>query len=280
MSIAKQVCALLSDACDLFVVCEKAGDGFDYSYIWRPSISDHEQNSDFQSCAFLVSLVRDSTLLLANRSPQQAKAVTNQWIESRIPLLRRILLLMGASTALYSADEVIGFLLEPEPPWLWMHTVQREAFQVLGNIWPKLRSKRVAAQLLRAIMKGPPRAMFRTDTTDETFTELTDEMVAERLNILNCTSRSLPKYAAQRLAALRPEGATPVPPERAGFPTWSSASWGDPTLRYFDPEFDIRKLPPDQQASTLATLKLESPYWTTWRLMVHEDVDAASALLS
>src|SRR5262249_14690228 len=105
---------LLSDACDLLVLCEQAGEDFDYSYIWRPSIEDHQQNQDSHPWLFLISLVRECIVVLAASSPQQARALVDQWAASRIPLLRRVIFFAAARTKLYSESEVLRLLLEPE----------------------------------------------------------------------------------------------------------------------------------------------------------------------
>ena len=276
-ALAFDVGRLLSDACDLLVLCEQAGEDFDYSYIWRPSIEDHPQNQDFHPWLFLISLVRESIVALAGASLQQARALVDQWAASRTPLLRRVVFFAAARTTLYTESEVLRLLLESEPAWLWSHFVQRECFQALETVWPRLNDHQ-AVELLGVILAGPPRTMFRTDIGDEDYRAVCDESIAERLSLLRATARGLPSQGEQRFAALRPEGTKPAPTDRAYFPSWSSASWGDPTLRRFDPAYDIRKLPFDQQTGILSDITVESRYWTTWRLLVHEDIEAATKL--
>jgi hypothetical protein len=276
-ALAFDVGRLLSDACDFLVLSEQAGEDFDYSYIWRPSIEDHQQNQNFYPWLFLISLLRDSIVALAGISPQQARALIDQWIASRTPLLRRIVFFAAARTTLYSDEETLHLILESEPAWLWSHFVQRECFQALETIWPRLNDHQVE-QLLSVVLAGPPRAMFRADTSDEDYRAIYDESIAARLSLLRGTARGLPPQGERRLAAIRPEGDKPGPADRAYFPSWSSASWGDPTLRRFDPAYDIRNLPFDQQTDIFSHLTVESRYWTTWRLLVHDEIEAATNL--
>jgi hypothetical protein len=92
---------LVDRVCDLLISSEDAGDGFDYSYIWRPSIEQHHQNMDHQPWLMLVSLARDSFLKLADADPFSGRILIDHWRASRIPLLRRFVFFAAAKTSLW-----------------------------------------------------------------------------------------------------------------------------------------------------------------------------------
>src|SRR5260370_33037242 len=101
---------LLDCVCDLLMLSEDAGDGFDYSYIWRPSIEQHEQNMDHHPWLMLVSLARDSFLKLADVDPSRGRVLVDYWRANRIPLLRRFVFFAAAKTNLFGASETVDLL--------------------------------------------------------------------------------------------------------------------------------------------------------------------------
>jgi hypothetical protein len=68
----------------------------DYSYIWRPTIEDHEQNLDSDIKGALVTAVRDASIHHVTRNPDELEA-TIRLLESRSTVLRRIALHVLAS---------------------------------------------------------------------------------------------------------------------------------------------------------------------------------------
>jgi hypothetical protein len=77
---------------------EDEEDRDDYSYIWRPAIEDHEQNSDSGIRGLLVSAVRDAAIRHATRHPEELEA-TILMLESGSTVLRRIALHVLGSIA-------------------------------------------------------------------------------------------------------------------------------------------------------------------------------------
>lgn len=70
----------------------------DYSYIWRPAIEDHEQNSDSGIKNTLVSAVRDAAVRHATQHPEELEA-TLLVLESGSTVLRRVALHVLASSS-------------------------------------------------------------------------------------------------------------------------------------------------------------------------------------
>ena len=276
--IAHDLAIAIEIACDLLTMTEQAGDGFDHSYIWHPSIEDHEQNLESHGWLSLIPLARDAVVALATTAPPQARALLDHWTFSRIPLLRRFVLFAAAKTTLFSESEIVDLLLMQSPRWLWSHFVQREAFQLLEYAWPKLDSTQ-SNRLLEAILAGPARVMFRADINDEDYSELQKSMIASRLECFQRTVRTLPEHAERLLTELRPAlSINSSTRDRSHFPSWSSWTQRDPS--HFDPQYDLRKRSFDEKLAIVAEITPDSEYLPAWRRQVHEDIDCAIDVLT
>ncbi len=99
--------SLLDDALRMSRWAEEASD--DFSYIWRPAIEDHVQNSDDSIKNVLVSAVRDAALRLGARGEDELVAVFEE-LDARSLLHRRIALhlLASARDAVTLVSRVVG----------------------------------------------------------------------------------------------------------------------------------------------------------------------------
>ena len=77
-------------------------DSQDYSYVWRPAIEDHEQNSGRSIRDALVAATRDAALRLARQGPDQLVQVVTD-LEGGTLIERRMLILYVVSSV--GADE-------------------------------------------------------------------------------------------------------------------------------------------------------------------------------
>ncbi len=262
------------------VLSENAGDGFDYSYIWCPSIDEHEQNSDGRPWLMLVSLMRDSFLALAKVEPSHSRALVDHWRASQIPLLRRFVFFAAVKTNLVAGSEMLDLLLEQNHRWLWSPEVEREGFQLLRYAWFQLGDNE-STRLVQAILGGPPRSMFRADTSADTYLEITDEMVWRRLECLDQSDRILPRDAQERLIELRhSRPSVERPDDRADFPSYTTTVSGDPIFRRIDPHFDLGALSEEEQSRIVEGITPESPYWRSWQMKVREDISGAFEVLA
>lgn len=83
--------ALLNDALRLSAYAGESADEANHSYIWRPAVEDHAQNSDRDVASLLVSAVRDAAVRFASTSAHALEAVVIQ-LEKATSLHRRIAL--------------------------------------------------------------------------------------------------------------------------------------------------------------------------------------------
>ncbi len=83
--------ALLNDALRLRAYEGEPADEANHSYVWRPAVEDHAQNSDRGVASHLVSAVRDAAVRFASTSTDALEAVVVQ-LEKATSLHRRIAL--------------------------------------------------------------------------------------------------------------------------------------------------------------------------------------------
>lgn len=76
---------LLSETLGLMCEAEISSEFHDYSYIQLPSISDHDQNKNFNDWTLLVVLCRDAWLATADRNSENARAMLTIWASSKHP---------------------------------------------------------------------------------------------------------------------------------------------------------------------------------------------------
>lgn len=91
LDAVKAFSALLNDALRLLGRQGDSAEGAHYSYVWRPAVEDHAQNSDHDPASILVSAVRDAADRFASVSADALEAVVTQ-LEKATSLHRRIAL--------------------------------------------------------------------------------------------------------------------------------------------------------------------------------------------
>lgn len=203
----------------------------DSSYVSQPSIGPHKQSQKFYDWTALIELVRDGMLAAAELWPDDAAREIGRWKQQTYPLFRRLVLYAAANTSLMSVDETTSYLLEEDHWWLWSVETQRETIRLIVAL--ALRNATEQLQSIeRAILIGPPRAMFREDAEDEALVRICDREVWLRLAKLESTNGSLSEAARDRLRQLRrryPEWQLSED-EREEFPFWMG---GDEDWRTF-----------------------------------------------
>jgi hypothetical protein len=216
---------------------ESSGDyspesGSDVSYIWRPAIGKHSQNSRYHELGdSLVEAVRDRALSDVN-SGRPLESVLAVLERSGQPLLARIGVHIVAMTAGESdAARSRGFAMLTDNRYL--DSDFRHEYAELGQAVLPLLSAEESRTWEALILSGPPlsreelerRASFRLDP-DET----QDEAVRRyqevwQLNILGAIgAERLPDTSRARLDELVATYGEPAHPE---FPSYS-ASWSGP----------------------------------------------------
>ena len=81
---------LLRDALDLLRELGGANDNYDPSVVWRPSISNHSQNTYTRDWTVLIDLTRDAWLATAEVSPERARLAAGSLAFHAVPIVPTI----------------------------------------------------------------------------------------------------------------------------------------------------------------------------------------------
>ena len=133
---------------------EEGDEVYPNSILFRPSIAAHGQNSDHDTWAHLIDLVRDSYFAVAHAERRRADSLLLRWAESRRPLFKRLAL--HALTENPKSDILLArnLLIGGRKPGLWDLELHREVlrfFRLAGKRLPQgLRT-----EIVRAIHAGP-----------------------------------------------------------------------------------------------------------------------------
>ena len=150
--------ALLRDTLDLMQELGSVDDKSDLSYMYQPSISEHEQNSKYRDWTALIDLTRDAWLEMAKQSPAQAALVAESWSSTPYPLFRRLAFFAATQDGVIPLRRSLDWLLADEHWWLWSPETQREALRLLVSLAPRLDAV-MLEELEQAVLAGPPREM-------------------------------------------------------------------------------------------------------------------------
>ena len=126
------------------------------SYLYRPSIAAHEQNSDHEHYGWthLIDRVRDSYFELATENRRRGDNLLRRWLVSDQPLFKRLALHAITENEKADIQQARQLLIAGRKPGIWELELRREVlrfFRLAGSRLP--RSLR--AEIVRAIHAGP-----------------------------------------------------------------------------------------------------------------------------
>jgi hypothetical protein len=281
IDLADDLTRLLKRVMDLYQSVDKASATFDLSYVQRPSIDDHGQNVDVESwSSSLMPLLRDSFMELREHEPNRGKHLVDQWRNLPYPLFRRFTFYGMAKSNLFKPKACLNALLDRDAHWLWAINTQREAFQLLESLWPKLDGEG-SALLIRTLLAGPPRGLFRSDLDADSYDNIVEQEIFTRLRALNQTRKALPLDAQTRFDQLseRWQADITASADRDHFPTWMETSYGDPLRRHVRPEEDLRKKSDEVVMELLTHFETSLEPLAYWSLVVSDQTERATRLL-
>lgn len=214
--------ALLRDALDLMRELGSADDQSDQSYMYQPSIGEHEQNKDFYDWTALIDLTRDAWLATVASSPARAALVAESWWHIPYPLFRRLALFAAAHDGVIHSRRALHWLLADAGWWLWSVETERETLRLVVALAPRLDAA-MLKELEEAVLAGPPRDVSEDDIDPERRTRIVDRKVWLRLAKIDETAAALTAAGKERLEALSaryPEWALAVD-QRDEFVVWT-----------------------------------------------------------
>lgn len=223
--------ALLRDAMDLMAELEGADHESDLSYLHQPSIADHPQNDRFHDWTALIELTRDAWLAAARAEPKWAIRVAEGWLREPYPVFRRLAFFAAAHGEVISSSQGLRWLLDDDHRWIWTVATQRETLRLVFALSSRLDSESLA-ELERAVLQGPPRAMYRDDIEDERWAALQEHEVWIHLAKMQHSGATLSADARNAFAELtkrHPEWRLESD-EREEFPFWTGD--GDDLVRF------------------------------------------------
>ncbi len=218
--------ALLRDALDLMRELGGVDDRSDLSYMHRPSISRHPQNTDLRDWTALIDLTRDAWLATAAQSPERARLAAEAWWQAPYPLFRRMAFFAASQEHIMPSRRALDWLLADEHWWLWSVETEREAMRLLTALAPKLDEPGLS-ELEQAVLAGPPRAMFKDDIEPERWTWIVEREIWLRLAKMARSGAILGTTGKERLddlSARYPQWQIAAD-ERDEFPIWSEGGW-------------------------------------------------------
>ena len=181
-----------------------ASDKSDLSYIDQPSIAEHPQNRKHRDWTALIDLTRDAWLAVAESSHAhdriRARNFAASWIKTPYPLFKR-LAFFAATHSLISPHIGLTWLLSEKCWWLWSTHTRRESMLLLTAISLGLGVKD-SARLQKAVLRGPPRRMYREDLESEQFALRVDREIWLRLKKMKSSGADLCPEASTKLCAL------------------------------------------------------------------------------
>lgn len=189
---------LLTDTLDMLFELGDAGDKNDFSYIYQPSISKHEQNRGWENWAALIELVREAWLVTLEDDCAKAGKVAADWWQKPYPIFKRMAMFAATQGKAVNQSESISWLLSDKAWWLWSIETQRELCRLLVFLSRILEiENRVALE--RAILIGPPREMFKDDLEPEEFAKLSERQIWHRLVKMQSSGGTLGEAACKKL---------------------------------------------------------------------------------
>ena len=219
--LADDLTALLLDAIDLMAALGAADSRSDLSYLFRPSISDHDQNRDFYDWTVLIELTRDAWLAIAEQDPARALSISERWWSFDYPIFRRLTFFTATHAGVVPAEKALGWLIADRGWWVWSSETEREVMQLLASLAPRLDTAQ-RAKLERIVQAGPPREMYRTDLSEDRWAALVDREVWQRLAKIRSAGTSLGEDAQSRLSIIlsRNPGWRLTEDQQDEFPVW------------------------------------------------------------
>lgn len=192
---------VLRDALDLMHELGSIDKYNDHSFLHQPSISEHNQNRKFHDWTALIDLLRDAWLGLALHSRKQARLIAQQWQQATYPLFKRLAFFAAAQKNIIPPKQAIDWLLDDDNWWIWSIETQREVFRLLVTRTPRLSATNLR-RLETAILKGPPRSMFKEDIDDKRWKQIIDRGVWLRLAKMESAGVTLGEQSRIKLKEL------------------------------------------------------------------------------
>ena len=163
--------ALLRHTHSLLRVSGNARDTWDPHDCRRSAIEPHQQDGHPDDWELLVDIARDCIEQTLALDAAAAVAITNSWLESGVPLLRRLAVHATGCRNDLSGDELLTLVIERG--WLYEHSVKHELFMLLRRAFTSATEARRQAFLEYSLAQ--PVLDVGAEPTPETLTTVAYE---------------------------------------------------------------------------------------------------------
>ena len=266
---------LLRDALDLMRELGQADERSDQSFSSQPSISEHPQNRGIRDWTTLIELVRDAWIAKCAHSPEEARTAAESWWQVPYPVFRRLAFFAAAQDEIIPRRQALDWLLSDECWWLWTPETLREAMRLLVALAPRLQEAELDL-VEKAILVGPPRAMYRDDMESDDWARIQDRDIWLRLAKLAESGARLSAVGTERMdeiSARYPDWQL-AENERDEFPIWTGR-WSE------DREFVATPREPQELIEWLKANAENDPWQRDdWSGRCRQDFEATSSALS
>ncbi|SAM35159.1 anti-phage defense-associated sirtuin Dsr1 [Pseudomonas sp. 1 R 17] len=192
---------LLMEALDLLSVLGEANERYDRSHWDLPSVTPHPQNRGFRDWVTLIELLRDAWQAIRQEHPARASQIAMRWFDVPYPTFKRLALYAASQDKCIAAKLWASWLTADNGWLLWTPGARREVLRLLVMQGSQL-SGAAGAQLQRAILKGPPRAVFRDDIEPDRMRDSADRWIWLLLAKLKSSGLELSTASIKRLKQL------------------------------------------------------------------------------
>jgi len=192
---------LLCEALDLRRELGEADHHSDGSQWDLPSIAQHGQNRGFREWVILIELLRDAWVEVYSQDGFRAARIAEGWFEQPYSTFKRLALFAASQDACIAPEQWVDWLLFDGSLWLWSGATRREAFRLLVLQGRQLTGG-TQDLLEAAILKGPPREIYRENLETDEWQNLVAHSVWLHLAKLNASGLALGDAAKARLEKL------------------------------------------------------------------------------
>jgi SIR2-like domain len=222
-SVYRTLAEALEDAADAGFL-----EGWDRASGDVPSVARHAQNAHRTRFYPITRVLADLWTRIAEKDPDQGRALALGWAETPFLLLTRLHLHALASREVFPAREAANAVRFLNNKFFWARGARVEIMRLITSRWTEFSDEDRGALEMR-ICEGVPREILRADADDDDeWASVSDSEVFKRLNRITAAGGVL---SANSLAAIdsisqRHPQWVASPGDRDDFPVWFESGSG------------------------------------------------------
>ena len=175
---------------------------YDPSYIRVPSIlpDNHRRSRSYNDWTVLIDLVVSAWEAVAESRPELARREAEGWMSIQYPVFRRLAFFAGSHKSVIPPELGLSWLAEDDHLFMWSSTTKTESINLILTLADE---PGVVGDLEQAILRGPPRHLYRDDISDDEFHAMSEREIWLRLARLAAAGITMGTAASDTLGELR-----------------------------------------------------------------------------